>query len=148
MKHFLIMVLGFIMLTACGTYKPLYHANIVGDADGQVEVTFQDGRLAMDGTAGIDFYYGNDSTLVTLTRANVAAVTLEEAFNHTDKKVREAAKAAQDMTNTFQVNVLETKAMNDTTKAGGTYYFTFDALFIEPVTGTQIHTHKVLTNRQ
>lgn len=145
MKKFLLLLLSISMLAACGTYKPLYHVDISGDADGQVAVTFPDGQFALHGDADLAFYYGNDSTLVSYgapvsaTGLEIAPLTLEQGYAHKDHRVRECANHARIYTN-------DIKAAADS--AGGTYYLVVDALFKEPVTGTEIHTHKVLTNRE
>lgn len=121
------------MLAACSSYKPIYHITVTGDADGDVSVTFPDGKFFVNGTTDLEFAYGNDTTVVVTKKI---PLTLEQGFASANKDINEVAFYARQIT----------EGINATT-AGGTYYLVIDALFKEPVTETEIHTHKILTNR-
>ncbi len=126
-----------MLLAACNNndYKPLYNISITGDADGQVDVSFPDGKFAIDGATNLVFSYGNaDSTVIF---SNQADFSVEQGIRSANKDV---CRFANDV-----------KALDDSisaTSAGGTYELVIDARFYDPVTGTEIHTHKVLSNRE
>lgn len=137
MKKFLLLIAGIMLLAACNKtdYKPLYNISITGDADGQVDVSFPDGKFAIDGATNLAFSYGNADSTVTFS--NQPDLTVEQGIKSADKNV---CRFANDV-----------KAIDDSisaTSAGGTYRLVIDARFYDPVTGTEVHTHKVLSNRE
>lgn len=133
MRNIIISLLSIFILASCGTYKPLYHVVINGNADGKVDVTFPDGKFAVDGATNLDFGYGNDSSFVK--SANIIPMTLGQAKMSADKNIRKVADFAE----SYEVSATSTE---------GHYYLEVDALFREPISGTDIHMHKVLTNRE
>lgn len=137
MKKFLFLIAGIMLLAACNNndYKPLYNISITGDADGQVDVSFPDGKFAIDGATNLAFSYGNVDSTVTFS--NQADFSVEQGIRSANKDV---CRFANDV-----------KALDDSisaTSAGGTYELVIDAKFYDPITGTEIHTHKVLSNRE
>lgn len=71
--------------------KVLYNVRITGDADGDVALTFPDGSLNLDGTAGIDFHYGNTSDSLSVANADIPVI--EDALCAKKASTRKAAKA-------------------------------------------------------
>lgn len=125
-----------MLLAACDPkeYKPLYNINVVGEADGQVDVVFPDGKFAVDGATNLSFTYGNDTTVVF---SKVGDFSVEQGIKSADKEVQRFANDVQGLDESISA-----------TSAGGTYYLVVDARYYDPITGTEIHTRKVLTNRE
>lgn len=135
MKKFLLLIAGIMLLAACDEYKPLYDISITGDADGMVDVSFPDVYFVIDGTADLSFDYGNIDS--TFTFSSLPDLTVEQGIKSADKNVRRFSN--------------DVKAIDDSisaTSAGGTYKLVIDARFYDPITETEIHTHKVLSNRE
>lgn len=131
MKKILIglaMMLSALAFTSCEEeeFKITYNVDIVGDADGDVTLTFPDGRLALQGCAAIDFHYGN---------ADVADYTLTEALESNDANVVKAAWAVkEDVEKAFTVVATE-----------GTYYIHIGG-YAEAY-GVKISIDETFTNR-
>lgn len=129
------LTLSMGMMTSCKTAKfgVSYAATVVGDADGKVDVTFPQGRFAMDGDAAVDFRVSNDTTVLA-----GKVYTKEEALNSGDKKVIDALyRCAAFANENFQ-----------TTDADGTYDLTINAFVRETLTGIGFEWEKHLTNRE
>ena len=135
MKKFLLFIAGIMLLAACDEYKPLYDISITGDADGMVDVSFPDGYFVVDGATNLSFNYGNADSTVTFS--NLPDLTIEQGIRSADKKVCR-----------FSKDVKNFDAAISATSAGGTYKLVIDARFYDPITETEIHTHKVLSNRE
>lgn len=82
MKKFLVFVIAVmssIMFTSCGTQFGLaYGVQLSGDGDGQFEVTFPQGKYAMDGKAALALNVGdtvlfNDTTQKVTSKGEVLA---------------------------------------------------------------------------
>lgn len=135
MKKFLLLIAGIMLLAACDEYKPLYDISITGDADGMVDVSFPDGYFAVDGATNLAFSYGNADSTVTFS--NQPDFSVEQGIRSADKNVYR-----------FSYSVKELDSAISVTSAGGTYRLVVDARFYDPITETEIHTHKVLSNRE
>lgn len=129
MKKLFLILASLLLIASCEEYKPTYRADVKGDADGKVAVVFPDGSLDLNGKAELKFHYGNDTTKVV--KLSNDASLLE------DKNLRATTAYADAYTDKIYA----------TTEAGGTYYLEIDLYFLEPTTGNEVHTHKVLTNR-
>lgn len=132
-KIFLIAAMAIMALSAVsckdGEFVVSYNVDVIGDADGNVAVTFPDGTLNMDGTAALNFHYGNVPT-------GIATVSLADAMASNDAKVVKAAKAvSEDYAKNFKA-----------TAASGTYYFHVGG-YAEAY-GVKISIDETLTNRK
>lgn len=126
------LVLSSLAISSCKStnYEPLYAVEVVGDADGNVNVTFPQGILNVDGTAGLNFNMANDTTVVNKAKK---VVSLEEALTMNDAEVVEAAEKVDEM---FTA-----------TAASGTYAVTIKGYVKEPVTGITFSIDRTFTNR-
>lgn len=83
-KFFAIMMIAFTMMVGFSScdkktdnvnFGVDYTLTVAGDGDGQVEVTFPQGRLGMNGDADVDFCLSNDTvsmdTLMMVSKANI-----------------------------------------------------------------------------
>lgn len=132
-KILLIAAMAIMVLLAAsckdGEFVVSYNVDVVGDADGNVAVTFPDGTLKMEGTAALSFHYGNAPT-------GIAPLSLSDAMTSNDAKVVKAAKAvSEDYAKKFKVIA-----------ASGTYYFHVGG-YAEAY-GVKISIDETLTNRK
>lgn len=131
MKRFLSIValLAAFAVTSCDNpFAFEYNVKITGDADGDFTLTFPDGQLGLDGTAGINFKYGNADSL--------NAVSIDQALQLSEKFSEVAEAAYVDVDEQFQAYAAE-----------GTYYVLIDGFVREKKTGIVIRIRKELTNR-
>lgn len=112
----------------------LYSISADGDAAGDVALTFPNGEFSSNGQAVIKFKWSNDTT--TMLEA-VNAITLEEAYKSNDKKVVEAAQAADAWVDAnFSATSLE-----------GSYYVHIVGYVEETATQIKLSIDRVFTNR-
>jgi hypothetical protein len=109
-----------------------YAAVVNGDGDGNFDVTFPQGRVAMDGTAVIDFRASNDSSII-----NGKVYTKQEVLQSGDAEKIKALEAC----NAYMADKFEASA------ASGTYDIWIKAFVRERVTGIGFEAEKHLTNR-
>jgi len=134
MKRILILLLAAAMAaTSCkGQLEFVYRADITGDADGHVLVSFPDGRLNINGDANLAFSYANDSLK---TRQHF--YTPEQINLSTDKKRGEILQCAKPYMDAFNV-----------TSAGGNYDIYIKGYVTEKKTGITFNIDKRFTNRE
>lgn len=132
---FLMFAISLATLQSCKTaqFGVDYAATVQGDGDGNFDVIFPQGRVAMDGTATIDFRVSNDSTVL-----KNKVYTKQEVLESGDAKKIEALKACND----YLAEQFEASA------ASGTYDITIHAYVRERVTGIGFEANKHLTNRE
>lgn len=130
----LVAIFSMVALQSCKTaqFGVDYAATVTGDGDGQFDVLFPQGRIAMDGTAAIDFRVSNDSTVL-----NQKVYTKQQVLESGDKDQLKALKECND----YIANNFEAYA------AHGTYDITIHAYVRERVTGIGFEANKHLTNR-
>lgn len=109
--------------------KVEYNVDIVGDADGVINITFPDGLLVFNGDAGVDFHYGN-------AEANARLLTIDDALQSYDPKIIQAAELAS----------REFREAFDVTAASGTYDFTINGFVV--VAGIKIKVEGHYSNRE
>lgn len=119
------MVASLMMATSCKDTVNgfLYNVNVDGDAAGDVIVTFPNGRLELDGQAGLTFAYSNDTTLTVKNTED--GLLLGAAVESENKDVRTFATSVN---NGFSV------ALKDA-DAGGSYHIRVHGYAKEPNTG-------------
>jgi len=132
MKKILFALFGLIMAVSCKSQMEfVYSADVVGDADGQVLVTFPDGRFALNGNANLSFHYSNDSTKV-----ESCIYTPEQVRLMGIKKAEPVLLGAEPYMDAFNV-----------TSAGGTYDIVIKGYVKESLTGITFQIDKRFTNR-
>lgn len=142
-KFFAIMLMAFALVgfQACkenNGVSVVYNIAVVGDADGDVTVTFPNGSLELNGQAAVDFAYTNDTTKVV----NVFALgdepmfdyVLGEALESNDAEVKDAAEKVE--ATLVSVNA-----------ASGTYYLHVSGFAKETLTGLIFAIDREFTNR-
>jgi len=132
-----------LVLTSCDTesenaqFGIVYNVTVDGDADGNVNVTFPNGKFEMNGDADLAFVYSND-TIQALQGLNV--LTAEEIIAFNDANQLAALNAVNSWVDeTFTVSA---------TQAGGTYDVVIKGYVKETLTGLVIAIDKRLTNRE
>lgn len=135
--YFLAAILALaVSFTSCKTaqFGVAYAVTVVGDGDGQVDVSFPQGRFAMDGTAGIDLRVSNDTNVLT------APVTCKAfVLNENDPQHLKALRLCNDF--------MEQEFVVNETEAGGTYDILIKGFVRETLTGIGFEVEKHLTNR-
>jgi len=137
MKKALSIIIALGMLVAFQGCKDaqmgiVYSVTAVGDANGDVDITFPNGEFRSSGKAAIDFKWSNDTT--TAFRANY--LTLEQAYATNDKEIVAAASEIDAFLQSF-----------DATAAKGDYYVHLKGYVKETLTGVTISVDKEFTNR-
>ena len=133
MKKFFAMLMAIslaaMVFTSCKDYDPKidYDVSIVGDADGDVNVTFPGGAFDLRGTAALDFAYGKPvaTDVDVYTIADVDNIDVLDAYN----------AVIDDFNRKFSV-----------TAASGTYYF--HVFGYATAYGLKIQIDETFTNRQ
>jgi len=110
----------------------VYSVAATGDADGNVDIIFPNGDFNVNGTAALNFRWGNDTTS-TKALATAKCSTLEDALVSNDAQLQAFASA---LDSSFNV-----------VAASGTYYVRIAGYAKEQVTGAVIAFDKEWTNR-
>lgn len=134
---FFMLMLSMVMVTSCAGAKfgVQYAVVVAGDGDGNVDVTFPQGRFAMDGDAAVDLRVSNDSTVI-----NQPVLTKEYVLTKGTAK----EKKALELCNEFMSDNFNTAE----TEAGGTYDLLIKGYVRETLTGVGFEVEKHLTNRE
>lgn len=133
MKKILILLTAALLAaTSCkGQLEFVYRADICGDADGHVLVTFPDGKLNLNGDANLAFTYANDSLEVEQFFRTPEQVELQG-----DWRSENVMRQAMPYVDAFNV-----------TSAGGTYDVLIKGYVTEKKTGISFKIDKRFTNR-
>jgi len=146
MKKFLLFaVIALIAVTAftsCDKDKKdngfgiVYSTNIDGEGEGQFQVTFPQGSVAMNGNATLNFLISNDKSILT-----AATVTKDQILTSGDtEKIKVLNQCADFIATQYAIQDVDTEG-------SGTYDFWIKGYIMEKMTGLKFEINRHITNK-